>query len=96
VPAAGSVLLLWGDERRHDGRPALTASLRHRFPCERTMTKRTVTNIFYAGEERGVMCRVDPQGVADRPILLVAPLMQLAFDRSHPIAQDMTGVTIGQ
>jgi hypothetical protein len=44
---------------------------------------------FYAGEENGLMCRIDLQGTSGQPVLLVAPIAQLPFDRRHPIARDI-------
>jgi hypothetical protein len=35
------------------------------------------------------MCRVDVQGFADEPVVVVAPVTQLAFNRRHPIARDI-------
>ncbi len=35
------------------------------------------------------MCRIDLQGTTGQGVPLVAPLAQLAFNRRHPIAQDL-------
>jgi len=49
----------------------------------------TATDVFYAGEEKGLMCRIDLQGVAGPPFLLVAPITHFSFNRRHPIARDI-------
>lgn len=46
-----------------------------------------VTNVFDAGETFGLMCQVEV-GETD-PSLLVTPLTELSFDRTHPIARDV-------
>ncbi len=53
------------------------------------MKRLMVTDVFYAGEENGLMYRIDVRGSVGQPILLVAPLAQLAFNRKHPIAQEI-------
>lgn len=35
------------------------------------------------------MCRMDLAGPTGHPILLVAPITHLSFNRSHPIARDI-------
>ncbi len=35
------------------------------------------------------MCHVDVQGLAGEPVVVVAPVTQLAFNRRHPIARDI-------
>ena len=71
------------------GRPSLTAMLRRRLSCQDVIPRVTVTDIFYAGEKNGLMCRVDVQGFADEPVVVVAPVTQLAFNRKHPITRDI-------
>jgi hypothetical protein len=70
------------------GRPSLTAVL-GRSLSSNLMPRVTVTDVFYAGEESGLMCRVDVHGVIDQPVVVVAPVTQLAFNRRHPIARDI-------
>jgi hypothetical protein len=70
------------------GRPSLTAVL-GRSLSSNLMPRVTVTDVFYAGEENGLMCRIDVQGLADEPMVVVAPVTQLAFNRRHPIARDI-------
>lgn len=70
-------------------RPPFAAALRRRLACPDVIPRVMVTDIFYAGEEKGLMCRVDVQGLADDAIVLVAPVTQLAFNRRHPIARDI-------
>ncbi len=71
------------------GRPPLTEALRRSLACANLMPRVTVTDVFYAGEENGLMCRIDVQGLADEPMVVVAPVTQLAFNRRHPIARDI-------
>jgi hypothetical protein len=47
-----------------------------------------VTNVFDAGETLGLMCRVEVGDGGD-PLLPVAPITELSFDRTHPIARDV-------
>ncbi len=49
----------------------------------------TVTDIFHAGEENGLMCHVDMLGLAGAPVVVVAPVSQLVFNRRHPVARDV-------
>ncbi len=72
------------------GQPPLAATLRRRFPRAHVMARLVVTDEYYAGEERGLMCRIDAQGVADQPISLFTPITHPAFDRRTPIASDFT------
>ena len=71
------------------GRPSLTAALRQCLPGPSRVPRVTVIDVFYAGEKDGLMCRVDVQGAIDEPVIVVAPIAQLAFNRGHPIAHDI-------
>ena len=71
------------------GRPSLTATLSRNFYCANLMPRVTVTDVFYAGEKSGLMCRVDVHGLAGEPVVVVAPVTQLAFNRRHPVARDI-------
>ncbi|HTV34313.1 MAG TPA: hypothetical protein VME69_14670, partial [Methylocella sp.] len=54
------------------------------------MPRITDTDVFYANEKDGWMCRVDVQGAIDEPVVVVvAPITHLAFNRRHPIAHDI-------
>ena len=54
------------------------------------MSRLMVTDVFYAGEANGLMCRVDVQGAIDMPVVVVSPVTQLAFNRREiPIARDI-------
>jgi hypothetical protein len=35
------------------------------------------------------MCRIDVHGGIDEPVVVVAPVTQLAFNRKHPITRDI-------
>jgi hypothetical protein len=71
------------------GRPSLAATLSRNLYCANLMPRVTVTDVFYAGEKNGLMCRIDVHGVIDQPVVVVAPVTQLAFNRKHPIARDI-------
>ncbi len=71
------------------GRPSLTATLSRNLYCANLMPRVTVTDVFYAGEKSGLMCRVDVHGLAGEPVVVVAPVTQLAFNRRHPVARDI-------
>jgi hypothetical protein len=71
------------------GRPPLTTALRRLLSCQDVIPCVTVTDIFYAGEENGLMCRIDVHGLIDEPVVVVAPVGQLAFNRRHPVARDI-------
>jgi hypothetical protein len=45
-----------------------------------------VTGAFDAGEVFGLMCQVEVGDGAD-PAIFVSPIVELAFDRRHPIAR---------
>ena len=69
------------------GRPSLTAALRR---LGASLAPRvTVTDVFYRGEKDGLMCRVDVGEESGAPIVVVAPITKLAFNRRHPIAHDV-------
>jgi len=71
------------------GRPPLAAMLSRNHDCANLMPRVTVTDVFDAGEENGLMCRIDVQGGIDAPVVVVAPVTQLAFNRRHPIAREI-------
>jgi hypothetical protein len=51
-----------------------------------------VTNVFYAGRERGLMCQFAIE--AERsPRVFVAPLANIAIDRRQPIAQEIRSLS---
>ena len=68
----------------HARRP-LTVAL----PISLAGTNLSVTGVFYAGEKNGLMCRLDVGGERDEPAVVMVPLTQLAFNRRHPIAQEI-------
>jgi len=71
------------------GRPPLMLALRQRLPGAILMPRVTITDAFYAGEKNVLMCRIDLHGEIDEPVVVLAPITQLAFNRSHPIARDI-------
>ncbi|MGO8848036.1 MAG: hypothetical protein ACLQFI_22480 [Methylocella sp.] len=71
------------------GRPLLTAALRWSLSRANVMPRLTFTDVFYAGEENGLMCRVGVLGLANQPVVIVAPITQLAFNQRHRAARDI-------
>ncbi len=71
------------------GKPGLVRYLRSCLSIGRTSPRLTVTNVFYAGEDRGLMCHFLVEGAADEPRVFVAPFGQVALGRGHPIAQEI-------
>ena len=71
------------------GRPELLKFLRGRGVTFRDSPRLMVTGVFHAGEGRGLMGQFAVDGAAGRPHLFVAPIEHLAFERGHPIAQDV-------
>jgi hypothetical protein len=70
------------------GKPALVRFLRSCLPIERTSPRLTVTNVFYAGDDRGFMCHFVVDGAVGTARMFVAPIEQLAFDRRRPIIRE--------
>ena len=73
----------------HGRRPSPSAALRRRLPGASRVPRVTVIDVFDAGEEDGLMRRVDVGEESDAPIVVVAPIAQLAFNRRHPLAHDV-------
>jgi len=71
------------------GKPALLSFLRNRVVNTGASPRLTVTNVFDAGESRGLMCQFIVQEATAIPCVFVAPLAQIAFDRRHPIAREV-------
>lgn len=71
------------------GKPALMAFLRVRVTIERSSPRLTVTNVFDAGGDRGLMCQFVVHCSEERSRVFVAPITQLAFDRRHLISQEV-------
>lgn len=71
------------------GRPPLIGMLRKHSPDMTASSRLMVTNVYDAGDQSGLMCKIDfAPGAARRPILVV-PITLLAFDRRHPISRDV-------
>lgn len=70
-------------------RPALITFLRAHGAIGRAAPRLTITDIFDAGQDRGLMCRF---GIAGEPegSGFVAPLAQLALDRRRAAALDVS------
>ncbi len=70
-------------------RPMLLAFVRRRLALERTSPRLTVTNVFHAGDGKGLMCQFLVEGAKEGAHQFVAPIEQLAFERWRSIAQDI-------
>jgi hypothetical protein len=71
------------------GKPPLLAFLRNHAPIERGALRLTVTNVFRSGDGTGLMCQFVVSGAAETSHIYVAPITQIAFDRRHPISQEL-------
>ncbi len=47
------------------------ATLQRRFSRAKIMARLTVTDVFYAGKEQGLMCRIDVHGLTSEPVVVV-------------------------
>jgi hypothetical protein len=65
--------------------PALLADLRERSSAAKITWHCTVTDVFYTGDEGGVMCHVIFDEEEKEQVFLVS-ITHLAFDRRLPIA----------
>ncbi len=63
--------------------------MQRRVSGAKVIARLTVTDVFYAGEENGLMRRIDVQEASGVPVVLLAPLTQLKFDKKNPLAQDI-------
>jgi hypothetical protein len=68
--------------------PALMADLRERSPPAKITWHCQVTDIFYAGDEGGVICHVIFDQEEKEQVFLVS-ITHLAFDRRLPIAREI-------
>ena len=71
-------------------RPILLASLRGAIPDASAAPCCIVTNVFYAGDEHGIMCQLEAPSAKHPSPTLVAPIAHIAFDRRHPISHEIT------
>jgi hypothetical protein len=68
--------------------PALVADLRERSSAAKITWHCQITDIFYAGDEGGVMCHVIFDQEEKEQVFLVS-ITHLAFDRRLPIAREI-------
>jgi hypothetical protein len=68
--------------------PALMADLRERSSTAKITWHCKITDIFYAGDEGGVMCHVIFDQEEKEQVFLVS-ITHLAFDRRLPIAREI-------
>ena len=68
--------------------PALVADLRERSPAAKITWHCQVTDIFYAGDEGGVICHVIFDQEENEQVFLVS-ITHLTFDRRLPIAREI-------
>ncbi|HEY8127017.1 MAG TPA: hypothetical protein VIF88_16520 [Methylocystis sp.] len=71
------------------GRPELLKFLRGRGVMFRDSPRLMVTGVFHAGDGKGLMGQFAVEGTAESPRLFVAPIEYLAFERGHPIINDL-------
>ena len=71
------------------GRSELLKFLRGRGVMFRNSPRLMVTGIFHAAHGKGLMGQFAVEGAAESPRLFVAPIEHLAFERGHPIAQEL-------
>ena len=62
--------------------------LREEFPDRRFAERWVITEVQYGGDEAGIMCRIDPGGADDDPLLYVS-MTHLDFDRRNPLAREI-------
>jgi hypothetical protein len=65
------------------GRPALLSFLRSRSIDVRRSPRLTVIEVFDAGEQFGLMCRIALADASNAPAVFVVPMNQIALNRSH-------------
>jgi hypothetical protein len=70
-------------------RPPLSATIRKLGANSQPVRSFIVTGVFYAGDEHGLMCRIELNDESYRAPLLVAPLSHVSFDRRHPICREI-------
>jgi hypothetical protein len=68
--------------------PALMANLRGRSSAARIILDCKITEVFYAGDEGGVMCHVIFDEEEKDEVFLVS-ITHLAFDRRLPVAREI-------
>ncbi len=70
-------------------RGRLSASLRGAAPNRPVPDRCMVTNVFDAGDERGLMCQLLIGDGASNLSLIVAPVTELSFHRRYPFAREI-------
>lgn len=70
-------------------RGRLSASLRGAAPNRPVPDRCMVTNVFDAGDERGLMCQLLIGAGAPNLSLIIAPVTELSFHRRYPFARDI-------
>jgi hypothetical protein len=68
--------------------PALMASLRGRSSAAQITLDCKITEVFYTGDEGGIMCHVT-FGEEEKDEVLLVSITHLAFDRRLPIAREI-------
>jgi hypothetical protein len=72
-------------------KPALSASLRRRHPEASALPSCTVTGVFYAGAEHGIMCRLEIHNGSNASSIVVSSIAHISFDLRHPISREIAG-----
>lgn len=71
-------------------RPTLFKSIRKLLPGAISAPSCLVTNIFYAGIEHGIMCRLELPASMSSSSTLIASITHISFDRRHPISDEIS------
>ncbi len=77
------------------GRSKLLKFLRGRLPLGGISPRLTVTNIFYPRDGKSLMCKFHVDATTAGMLSVVAPIEQVAFERGHPIAQELAAYSKG-
>lgn len=68
--------------------PRLAATLQDRAPGLQPLQPCQITQVHYAGDEGGIVCRLDLAGADDKDVFFVS-ITHLAFDRRLPLAREI-------
>lgn len=68
--------------------PQLANLLHDRVPGLEALSRCQISQIHYAGDEGGIVCRLDLAGVNSKEVFVVS-ITHLAFDRRLPLAREI-------
>jgi len=75
-------------------KPVLLATLRSQFACPRVGPRLRVTNVFHAEEAGGLMCYFSLLDPLMTGKLFVAPIAQIALDKTLSIVREVAAYQI--